>query len=134
MSVRKKHHRINWEVVKDRYDLNDLITGMTIIWGTTNATIREHCLSRSGAPNLDDILARGRARESTTQHDKEMIGNTDTVGPEIGIKSELAFAIKSRYGKYSSRGMSSKELREPGLNPITNANFVVVIGHMPRDK
>ena len=37
------------------------------------------------------------------QHGREMIGNTDTAGREITFKSEPAFMVKSRYGKYSTK-------------------------------
>ena len=103
MRVRKKHERINWDTIKDKYDLNHLMIGVTITRGTTNANIREYCLSRSGAPNLDEVLTKGRCRESMKQHDREMIGNTDTAGREITVKTEPTFAVKSSYGKYSSR-------------------------------
>jgi hypothetical protein len=54
--------------------------GVTITRGTTSVNIHEYCLSRSGVPNLDDVLAKGRSRESMKQHGREMIGNTDTAG------------------------------------------------------
>ena len=76
MRARKKYQRINWDGVKYKYDLNDLMTGVTITRRTTNANIREYCSSRSGVPNLDDILAKGCSRESMKQHDKEIIGNS----------------------------------------------------------
>jgi hypothetical protein len=64
MRVRKKHQRINWDAMKDKYSLNDLMIGVTIPRGTTSVNIREYCLSRSGVPNLDDLLAKGRSRKS----------------------------------------------------------------------
>ena len=93
MRVRKKHQRINWESIKDKYNLNDLMIGVTITRGTTSVNIREY-LSRSEVPNLDDVLAKGRSRESMKQHDREMIGNTDTAGRNIALKTESAFAVK----------------------------------------
>ena len=103
MRVRKKHQRINWDAMKDKCSLNYLMIGVTITRGTTSVNIREYCLSRSGVPNLDDVLAKGRSRESMKQHDREMIGNTDTAGREITFKSEPAFTVKSRYRKYSTK-------------------------------
>ena len=103
MRVTKKHQRINWESIKDKYNLNDVMIGVTITRGTTSVNIREYCLSRSGVPNLDDVLAKGRSRESMKQHDREMFGNTDTAGQNIALKTEPAFAVKGQYGKYSAR-------------------------------
>jgi predicted HicB family RNase H-like nuclease len=103
MRVRKKHQRINCDAMKDKYSLNDLMIGVTITRGTTSVSIREYCLSQSGVPNIDDVLAKGRSRESMKQHDREMIGNTDTAGREITFKSEPAFTVKSRYRKYSAK-------------------------------
>jgi predicted HicB family RNase H-like nuclease len=91
MRVRKKHQRINWDAMKDKYSLNDLMIGVTITRGTTSVNIREYCLSLSGVPTLDDVLAKGRSRESMKQHDREMIGNTDTAGRGITFKSETGF-------------------------------------------
>ena len=64
MRLRKKHQRINREAVKDKYHINDFMVSVTITRGTMNATIREHRLSRRGRPDLDDVLAKGRNRES----------------------------------------------------------------------
>ena len=49
---------------------------------------------------IDDVLSKGRSRESMQQHNRQMIGNTDTAGREIVLKQEPAFAVKKRVGKY----------------------------------
>ena len=112
MRARKKQQRINWEDVKAKYNMNNLMTSVTITRGTMSANIREYSLSQRGVPDLDDVLARGRSRESMRQHNKEMIGNTDTSGREITLKSEPTFAVKGRYGKYSGRYELEKNQRE----------------------
>ena len=51
--------------------MNDLMTCVTITRGTTNANIQEYCLSRKGVPDLDDVLSKGRSRESMQQHNRK---------------------------------------------------------------
>ena len=103
MRARKKHQRIDWNNATDKYNMNDLMTCVTITRGTTNANIREYCLSRKGVPDLDDVVSKGRSRESMQQHNRQMIGNTDTAGRQIVLKQEPAFAVKKRVGKYSGK-------------------------------
>ena len=55
MRARKKHQRIDWNNATDKYNMNDLMTCVTITRCTTNANIREYCLSRKGVPDLDDV-------------------------------------------------------------------------------
>ena len=58
MKARKKHQRIDWNNATDKYNMNDLTTCATITRGTTNANIREYCLSRKDVPDLD-VLYKG---------------------------------------------------------------------------
>ena len=63
-------------------------------------------------PDLDDVLSKGRSRESMQQHNRQMIGNTDTAGREIVLKQEPAFAVKKRVGKYSGKYELEKSHKE----------------------
>ena len=111
MRARKKHQRIDWNNATDKYNMNDFMTCVTITRGTTNANIREYCLSRKGVPDLDDVLSKGRSRESMQQHNRQVIGNTDTGDREIALKQEPAFAVKKRVGKYSGKHELEKSYR-----------------------
>ena len=88
------------------------MTCVTITRGTRNANIREYCLSRKGVPDLDDVLSKGRSRERMQQHNRQMIGNTDTARREIVLKQEPAISVKKRVGKYSGKYELEKSHKE----------------------
>jgi hypothetical protein len=67
------------------------------------------------------------------QHDREMIGNTDTAGREITFKSEPAFTVKSRYGKYSATFDLEKN-QKALFDTNRKCKFVGLIGYIPRDQ
>ena len=58
------------------------------------------------------MMSKGRSRENMQQHNKQMIGNTDTLGREIVLKQEPAFAVKKRVGKYSGKYELEKSHKE----------------------
>lgn len=105
------------------------MTCVTIARGTTNANIRQYCLSRKSVPDLDDVLSKGRPRESMQQHNKQMISNTNTAGREIVMKNEPTFVVKNRYEKYSGR-YELEKITKKRLKLLRNANFADLIGHI----
>ena len=108
LRVRKAHRRIDWDTVKEKHDLTNLMPILSVARGTSSQLVRDYCLSHKGIPELEVVLLKGRSKESTIYKNREMTGNLDTAGREVAVKQEktdieTAYAVRNRYGKYSKR-------------------------------
>ena len=140
LRVRKAHRRIDWDTVKEKHDLTNLMPILSVARG------RDYCLSHKGIPELEAILLKGRSKESTIYKNREMTGNLDTAGREVAVKLEktdieTAYAVKNRYGKYSKRYELDQTQRSTilarikvrlklGVRHPSCATSVAILGHI----
>ena len=106
--MRKAHRRIDWDTVKEKHDLTNLMPILSVARGTSSQSVRDYCLSNKGIPALETVLLKRRSKESTIYKNREMTGNIDTAGRDVTVKVEktdieTAYAVKGRFGKYSNK-------------------------------
>ena len=146
LRVRKAHKRINWDTVKKKHDLTNLMPILSAARGTVSQSVRDYNLSHKGIPELETVLLKGRSKEITIYKNREMTGNLDTAGREVTTKldktdKETAYAMKRRFGKYSNRyGLDqtqkqnySRQNKGKTKLEVRHPNFVtseVMLGHI----
>ena len=86
MRVRKTQSRIDWDTVKKKHDLTNLMPILSVARGTGSQSVRDNCLSHKGIPELETVLLKGRSKESTIYKNREMTGNLDMAGREVTVK------------------------------------------------
>ena len=80
---------------------------LSLTRGTSSQSGRDYCLSHKGIPQLEAVLLKvGEVR--TVYKNRKTTGKLDTAEREVTVKLgktdiETAYAVKSRFGKYSNR-------------------------------
>ena len=108
LRMRKAHRRIDWDTVKEKHDLTNLMPILSVARGTSSQSLRDYCLSHKGIPELETVPLKRKSKKSTIYKKREMTGNLDTAGREVLLnwkKTDIvtAYVVKSRFGKYSNR-------------------------------
>ena len=88
LRVRKPSRRINWDTVKEKHDLTNLMSILSVARETSNQSVRDYCLSHTGIPEIKTVQLKGRSKESKIYKNREMTSNLDTTRRDIAVNLE----------------------------------------------